>query len=131
MKTKWRRFLGFGSEKGFTLIEIIFVILFLGGALLAGMNTMSTSLTGGMATELLVVATNLANERMERIFADKKSKGYDYVSTRNYPVEVNRQERGFSTTVQVQAYEYYKQVEVTVSHPDIKSCTLMAYITNY
>jgi len=104
------------SQRGHTLIELTLVIIFLSVAILAAMNVMTESLAGTMKTELLTIATDLANEKMERIFADKKSKGYDYIDNDNYSDETQiNNMSGFSRSVSITDYSTYKQIVVTVT----------------
>ncbi len=122
----------YGNCFGHTLIELVLVIIFLSVAILASMNMLTSSLSGSAETELVITATNLANEKMERILADKRSKGYSYVDSDNYPDEINVNNLvGFSRFVTVTSYSTYKQVQVTVTNPDIENCLLAARVTNY
>ncbi len=117
---------------GSTLIELILVIIFLSVAILASINMMTGSLSGSAETELLATATDLANAKMEAILADKKSKGYPFVKSSNYPDESNVNNlNGFNRYVKVTKFSTYKEVEVKVTHPDIESCILTAIMTNY
>jgi len=120
------------NQSGQTLIELILVILFLSVAILSAMAMMSNSLTGGVKTELLSKATDLANEKMEQVLTGKNSKGYDSISNNNYADEqdVNGLS-GFSSSVLVTTYDTYKEVEITVNHPETNSVTLTAFLTNY
>ncbi len=120
------------NSNGHTLIELILVIVFLSVAILSTMNMMTGSLVGSINIELMSTATNLANEKMEMVFADKKSKGYGYVVSNNYQDEVNVNGlNGFSRFVTVTVYSTYKQVVVKVSHAGIEDCLMTAFITNY
>ncbi len=129
-KGMWGAFLR--DKRGFTLIEVIMVMIFSGIALLAVMNTMSESLHGSLNTEVMTLAADLANEKMERIFADKKTLGYAYINSNNYPDETNASgQNGFSRSVTITTFVTYKKVEVRVSHLDISDCLLTALLTNY
>ena len=120
------------NSRGFTLIEMIMVIVFLSVALLATMNMMSTSVSGSMNIELINTATDLANEKMEEIFADKKSKGYGYVQQNNYQSESNPNGfSGFTRLVEISSQSNSKRIRVRVTHPDLQDIVLEAYITNY
>ncbi|RMF61949.1 MAG: hypothetical protein D6743_12840 [Calditrichaeota bacterium] len=122
----------FSAETGFTLIEIVLVIVFLSVALLATMNMMSSSVSGSFDMELSSTAANLANEKMERIFADKRSRGYGYIVENNYPVETDPDGfSGFTRSVTIITQSTYKEVRVTVSHPQIHDCVLVSFLTNY
>lgn len=121
-----------GTKQGFTLIEMIMVTVFLGVAIVATMNMMSTGVTDTIKIELLNTATNLANEKLEAIFTDKKSKGYGYIQQNNYPTETNPNgHTGFSRYVTIFDQTTYKEVIVRVTHHQIEDCTLVARLTNY
>ena len=108
------------------------VIIFLSFAILATMNMMSTSMSGSMKTEFINTAANLSNEKMEQIFADKKSQGYGYIKENNYPDEVNvNGSGGFNRYVEITTQSTDKKVIVRVTHSDIADCVLVAYLTNY
>ncbi|MCH8982321.1 type II secretion system protein, partial [candidate division KSB1 bacterium] len=77
------------DNHGFTLIEIIFTIIFASIALFATMTMMSTSMLGSMNVEFMNTAANLANVKMESLFSDKKTRGYGYIQESNYPYETN------------------------------------------
>lgn len=78
------------------------------------------------------MAADLANEKMERIFADKQTLGYAFIVSANYPDETNPSEHlGFTRSVTVTTFPTYKRVEVRVTHPDISDCLLNAFLTNY
>ena len=82
------------DNHGFTLIEIIFTIIFASIALLATMTMMSTSMLGSMNVEFMNTAANLANVKMESLFSDKKTRGYGYIQESNYPYETNVDDTG-------------------------------------
>ncbi|MFQ5637019.1 MAG: prepilin-type N-terminal cleavage/methylation domain-containing protein [bacterium] len=122
----------FKQDSGFTLIELIMVIVFLSVALVATMNMMSVGITDSIKIEVLTTATNLANRKLEQIYADKKSKGYAYLLPQNYPDETNADgKQGFNRYVTIIDQSTYKEVIVKVTHNDIEDCSLVAYLTNY
>lgn len=108
------------------------VIVFLSVALVATMNMMSVGITDSIKIEVLTTATNLANRKLEQIYADKKSKGYAYLLPQNYPDETNADgKQGFNRYVTIIDQSTYKEVIVKVTHNDIEDCSLVAYLTNY
>ncbi len=120
------------DQAGFTLIEIILVMIFLSVALLATMNMISTSLSKSFDMDIISTANNLANEQMEKIFTDKKSKGYGYVVSENYPPETNAGGfQGFNRYVTIITYSTNKKIVVTVTHASIDDFILISYLTNY
>lgn len=129
-KPRW--FYVLSKSGGFTLIEVIIVIIFLGIAFVASLELMSTSLTNSMALQIHTTAASLANSKMEAVFIDKKSKGYDYVVNENYPNETNADGAGgFNRYVTITTQSTYKKVEVKVTHASIPDYVLTAFLTNY
>ncbi|MFQ5674495.1 MAG: hypothetical protein ACE5G1_01250 [bacterium] len=85
-----------------------------------------------MNIELINTATDLANEKMEEIFADKKSKGYGYVQQNNYQSESNPNGfSGFTRLVEISSQSNSKRIRVRVTHAALQDIVLEAYITNY
>ncbi len=120
------------DARGFTLIELALVIVFLGVALLASMNLMSGALSKSMKTELQLTAADLANEKMELIFSDKNTKGYGYVAQGRYVLETDVNGKlGFTRQVAVIELADSKKVEVRISHSGIADFVLVAYLANY
>ncbi|MCG8605869.1 prepilin-type N-terminal cleavage/methylation domain-containing protein [bacterium] len=120
------------NSDGFTLIEVVMVVVFVGIALVATLEMTSNSVAGSFKIETLNTAANLANAKMELIFADKKSKGYSYIKEQNYPDETNPDgHAGFGRSVIIVDNGTNKEVTVKVSHTDIEDCNLVAYLTNY
>ena len=120
------------SQRGITLLELILLIIILGIAILSSMKMMSAGLNSSMSVETHIKAANLANSKMEQIFADKKSKGYAYIDNENYPTETNPDDiTGFTRTVQITSQSTYKKIVVTVSHQDLSDFVLTAVVTNY
>jgi len=108
------------------------VIVFGGITFLAIASTMSQSLSSSLSSEVMTMAADLANEKMERVFADKQTLGYAFIVSSNYPDETNPAgHNGFTRTLTVTTFSTYKRVEVRVMHPDIADCVLSAFMTNY
>ncbi|MFQ5706878.1 MAG: Tfp pilus assembly protein FimT/FimU [bacterium] len=120
------------NNRGYSLIEMVLVIIFLGVALISTMEMMSSGLVHNLDNEVLTTAINLANDKMETIFADKNGKGFGYIDESNYAAETNANGyRGFSRYVTVTDQATYKEVKVRVTHPNIEDCILTAYLANY
>jgi type II secretory pathway pseudopilin PulG len=120
------------DHAGYSLIEIILVIIFLGIALVATMDLMSSGMVNRVENEILTTAVNLANEKLEEIYGDKNNKGYDYINESNYPDEVSPDGFvGYNRYVIITDQTTYKEVEVRVTHPNIEDCSLIVYLTNY
>ncbi len=120
------------DNHGFTLIEIIFTIMFASIALFATMTMMSTSMLGSMNVEFMNTAANLANVKMEELFSDKKTRGYGYIQESNYPYETNVDDfPGFNRYVEITTQATDKKITVRVTHPDIGDIVMVAFMTNY
>ncbi len=122
----------FRREGGYSLIETIMVMVFLGVAFVAVLNVMSTSVSQSVDTELMTRAIALAEEKMEIVVGDKTSRGYGYLISSNYPVETNPNgQKGFTRTTAITTYSTYKSVQVVVVHSKIAPVRLLTYVTNY
>jgi len=120
------------DNHGFTLIEIIFTIMFASIALFATMTMMSTSMLGSMNVEFMNTSANMANVKMEQLFSDKKTLGYGYIQESNYPYETNVDDfPGFNRYVEVTTQATDKKITVRVTHPDIGDIVMVAFMTNY
>jgi type II secretory pathway pseudopilin PulG len=122
----------FYDTTGYTLIELLLVIIFLGIALVAIMDMMSSSMLSSVKSQILITATNLANEKMEQIIADKNNKGYNFIVASNYPDEINANgQQGYNRYVTITDYSTYKEVQVRVTHANIEDLILTTLIANY
>ena len=120
------------DNHGFTLIEIIFTIMFARIALFATMTMMSTSMLGSMNVEFMNTSANLASVKMEELFSDKKTRGYGYIQESNYPYETNVDDfAGFNRYVEITTQATDKKITVRVTHPDIGDIVMVAFMTNY
>lgn len=120
------------DNHGFTLIEIIFTIMFASIALFATMTMMSTSMLGSMNVEFMNTSANLANVKMEELFSDKKTQGYGYIQESNYPYETNVDDfPGFNRYVEITTQATDKKITVRITHPDIGDIVMVAFMTNY
>lgn len=132
MKSSRGIFSAFASERGFTLIELIMVIIFLSVAFVATLGMMSTGIEESVDTEILTKAITLAEQKMEVILGDKNGLGYQYLENANYNDEQNvGGYSGFTRTVQITTYSTYKEVVVKVKHNGIKDVVLTTQMTNY
>ncbi|MCA9730962.1 hypothetical protein KC799_02460 [candidate division KSB1 bacterium] len=125
-------FKGNQNQSGFSLIELIFVTIFLGIALTATLSMVSTGVTQSMDSEALSLATTLAEQKMEEIRGDKNGRGYFYITNENYLSESNAGGySGYTRTTSITTYSTYKQVVVTVTKQNVPSMSLVTYLTNY
>lgn len=122
--------------QGYSLIEIILVVLILGIALPPIITIFSQNLSNNVKSEWYTKATLLAEERMEQILSDKRAHSYEYiVSPDRYPEDTP--ESGFTRTVSIDESGHiidgipYAEIQVTISHPSINDVTITAWVTNY
>jgi len=115
-----------------TLIELIFVILFVAIALVTLLYASTEGLRKSVSSEHLTVALHLAQEKMEQIFSDKEGKGYTYIIPENYPEEVNPDGCvGYTRRVEIETYSGYKRITVRVSHEGMPDVHLETLLANY
>ncbi|MFQ5863945.1 MAG: prepilin-type N-terminal cleavage/methylation domain-containing protein [bacterium] len=126
------------SSHGFTLIEVILIIVVLSIAIPSLMQLISSTLVNSNQSVIISQAIVYAQEKMEEIISDKKSptKGYDWVITPgNYPSDVPS--NGFTRTVLIEAAGRiyngipYAFVQVKISHNEIPDIKLTTWLTDY
>lgn len=140
------------NDKGFSLIELVIVILILGIASIGLMQVFSTGMTGSADPLLTNQALQLAQEKMDIIEGDRMNpaRGFGYVTSANYPVE-NAVALGFPgysravTTCCVTVADLnaispctippcasgYTHVTVAVAHAALGNVTVETLVTNY
>ena len=125
------------NSQGFTLIEIIMIIVIFAIAVPTLMTILSSTLdSSNKSTDISRAATH-AQDKMEEIIGDKKnpSKGVDWVTTTGrYSSDVPA--AGFSrsiiiTTGNVQNGVSYAYVQVKVTHSEISDIKLETWLTDY
>lgn len=120
------------DTSGYTLVETVLVIVFLGIAIVSVMDMMASGLVLNVNNEIATTAINLANEKMEAIFADRNGRGYDYVVEENYPDETDASGfAGYHRSVAITEQANSKEVEIRVTHARIEDCVLIAYLARY
>lgn len=124
---------------GFTLIEVVLVIVIAGVALLPlSMLFANTSIRSGDAHNASIAA-QLAEARMEEITADKNSpsRGFSYLQAANYPAENPVTAfPGYGRSVSIAPDSTYdgvtfRTVSVTVTSPNIPPVTVTTWFTSY
>ena len=124
---------------GFTLIEVVLVIVVAAVALLPlSMLFANSSIRSGDAQNASV-AVQLAEARMEEITADKNSpaRGFAYLVPANYPPESPVAAfPGYSRSVAIAPDSTYdgvtfRTVNVTVTSPSIPPVTVTTWFTRY
>ena len=127
------------NQRGYSLIEIIMVIIILAVAIPPLLSLFSESIVNSVDSEYMTEATLYAQQKMEEIIADKKaesaSRGYDWVVTPGRYGNDNPAE-GFTRSVSItDGLDYngipYAKVEVTVSHENMVDVVLTTWLTDY
>ena len=115
------------NQKGFTFIEAILTTVLLACGLSGGYAMMHNSINYSLDNDHLVIGSQLANEKLQEVIADKTFTGYDAITQNNYQQEsLNGAYSGFTRTTTVtevdpadlttlDAGSGYKKVDVTVS----------------
>lgn len=120
------------SQKGYSLIELVMVTVFLGVAIAATLTMMTAGISKSFDTENLSLASMLAEQKLEEIRGDKNGRGYHFVDNESYVTESNAGGySGYTRTVLITTYQTYKEISVTVSHSNQPSFTLVTQLTNY
>lgn len=116
-------------QKGFTLIEAILTLTILASGIVGVLTLYQRNIAKSDEMEQTLIATLLAQEKLEQIVQDKKYKLYPYIITANYPVTEDLTAEGYpaytrTTTIQEvnsgnlttpQSGTGYKRVTVGVS----------------
>ena len=132
MKLNREIFRAIKSQRGYSLIELVMVTVFLGVAIAATLTMMTTGISKSFDTENLSLASMLAEQKLEEIRGDKNGRGYFYITNENYLSESNAGGySGYTRTTSITTYSTYKQVVVTVTKQNVPSMSLVTYLTNY
>ena len=119
-------------QSGVSLVELTFIIIFLGVAPASTITMVSTGVTQRIDSESLSLASMLAEQKLEEIRGDKNGRGYFYLTSQNYATEANAGGySGYTRATNITTYQNYKKVEVVVSKENVPSVTLVTFFTNY
>ena len=134
-KKFWKKL---GNSDGFSLIELIMIIVLSGIGMYTLMDLTSWNLINTQNSETVTRAVLNAREKMDEIIADRKSpvRGYNYVVTPGqYPSEVL--EHGFTRSVSIDTTGRifngvpYALVHVRVDHADIPEFEITTWFADY
>lgn len=123
-------------SEGYSLIEMILVIMILAVAIPPIINIFSQNLIKNVNSEIYTKAVLYAEEKLEQILSDKRNYSYSYIVSQNrYPEDTP--ESGFSRSVSITDANKiimgipYAEVVVTVTYATINDVVLTTWVTNY
>lgn len=124
-------------DGGFTLVELVLVIVVAGVAMFPIAMMFATATADAPQAQIATQAVFLAQERMESILADRAapSRGFAWITAAHYPPEPTIAGfPGFSRSVSVSADSTwqgvtFRHVRVTVTHGAIGSVSLDTWVT--
>lgn len=128
------------NQQGYSLVEIVLVIIILGITIPPLLNLFSYNLTNSSESEYSTRALYFAEERMEEILGDKRAsdagKGFGYIlAPGRYPDD--EPATGFTRHVTIDTAGKrvngipYAEVRVVVRHAEIDSIVLTGWVTDY
>jgi len=89
------------SNKGFTIIENILTVTVVALGLMGGMIVMQNATAKTVNNDMTTIATQVANEKIEAIMADKEFSGYTTIIEDNYPTEGLSDPYNFTRTTDI------------------------------
>ena len=127
------------TARGFTLIEMVLIIVIAGIAILPLSMLFANSSIHSSDARNATIAAQLAQAKMEELTADKNSpaRGFSYLVTANYPAESPVPAfTGYGRTVSFAADSTYdgvtfRTVSVTVTCNNIPPVTVTTWFTSY
>ena len=124
------------DSKGYSLIEIIMVVIILAIAIPPIINIFSQNLTHNVNSEIYTKANYFAEKKLEEILADKRSNSYSYIVAENR-YQNDTPGTGFTRTISIDENNKiingipYAEIIITVSHSNINNVVLTSWVTNY
>ena len=73
------------DKRGFSLIEAILTLVILAAGTMGVMSIFTSSVNEFNNSEQMASSSFLAQEKLEKMIGDKKSQGYSYITSANYP----------------------------------------------
>ena len=125
------------SRAGYTLVEVVLVVVLVAVAIPPLLRLFSHSVLGSVGAEVRTKAIFYAQEKLEQILNDKRmAGGYAVVVSQNrYPPDSPEEGYQRFVTIDTTGTTYsgvpYARVIVTVRHPSIPDVQLETWITNY
>ncbi|MFQ5603782.1 MAG: prepilin-type N-terminal cleavage/methylation domain-containing protein [bacterium] len=126
------------NSRGFTLIEVVLIIVVLAIAIPSLMRLLSSVLDNSQRSVIISKAVIYAQEKMDEIIADKQNplRGFNWVvtpGTYQSDIPSNDYTRSvvIDTTGKIQNGVRYALVQVSVSNSEISDITLTTWLTEY
>lgn len=136
------------NQRGFSLIEAALSTVILAMGLMVGIMVTHQTTVANANTDFHIIATQLANEKMESIIADSylQASQYDYIIGTNYPdedIDYGSHTDVFERTVSItevaddlttaQSNSGYKKVDVNVTWgvEAYEQVSISTLLTNY
>lgn len=116
------------NNNGFTLLEIVIIILIMGIVLPAIIFPIYQSTKESYKSEFYLNALYLAEGKMEEVTRFKNVSGFEKVKLKNFNDTINN----FNRTVSFTPYSSWRVIcEVKVTNPEIPEIKITTWFTNY
>ena len=76
------------NNRGFSLLEAVLAVMILAVGFFSTTILISNISISAISSDQNIIGTQLANEKVESILADKKFLGFSYVDNSHYPLEI-------------------------------------------
>ena len=128
------------DQRGMTLIEVIILVVVLAIGLPVLALLLTEGARHGLRAERITQATLLAQEKMDQIIAEKRTRGYAYVDSvlriagyydDSLDVATVRYRRATTWQDTTDGTEDYKEVTVTVSADQIPDVVMETWLAAY